>query len=114
MANLAFLVAMVLVQKSISSCVKFASPRHISHPTIVICPFLAEEKTISAASGSHQILYSAAGVTLPTQQAAPPITTMFLIKSMILGSLLKAVPKLVNGPKVTIVISFGFSKTVLI
>src|ERR1039458_5826143 len=35
----------------------------------------AERATIRAASGSTQMLYSAAGVTLPSQHGAPPITT---------------------------------------
>ncbi len=34
-----------------------------------------ERKQARAASGSHQMLYSAAGVTFPTVQAAPPMTT---------------------------------------
>ena len=35
-----------------------------------------ERATMRAASGSTQMLYSAAGVTLPSQHGAPPITTV--------------------------------------
>ena len=38
----------------------------------------ASRSTMRAASGSHQMLYSAAGVTLPSQQGAPPMTTQRL------------------------------------
>ena len=52
---------------------RHAAPRHSSHPTISMG--MPERKQMRAASGSHQMLYSAAGVTLPTVQAAPPMTT---------------------------------------
>ncbi len=37
-------------------------------------PMDPESTTIFAASGSHQMLCSAAGVTFPTAQQAPPMT----------------------------------------
>src|SRR6267143_238644 len=50
-----------------------ASPRQRCQPTSSMGrPLLT---TMRAASGSHQMLYSAAGVTLPSQQGAPPMTT---------------------------------------
>ena len=47
------------------------------------------------------MLYSAAGVTLPSQQGAPPITTQRPIRSASLGSRLSASAILVSGPSVT-------------
>ena len=47
------------------------------------------------------MLYSAAGVTLPSQQGAPPITTQRPIRSASFGSRLSASAMLVRGPSVT-------------
>ena len=60
-----------------------------------------ERKTARAASGSTQMLYSAAGVTLPSQQGAPPITTQRPIRSASSGSRSSASAILVSGPSVT-------------
>ncbi len=43
--------------------------------------------TMRAASGSTQMLYSAAGVTLPSQHGAPPMTTQRLTFAAIVGLL---------------------------
>src|SRR5437763_2586324 len=64
--------------------------------------------TILAASGSTQMLYSAAGVTLPSQHGAPPITTQRLTFDTMPGFLEAASATLVNGPNVTR-ISPGFA-----
>ena len=55
-----------------------------------------------AASGSHQMLNSAAGVTLPTVQAAPPMTMQRLTFWTISGARLSASATLVSGASVTI------------
>src|SRR5947208_7792806 len=57
----------------ISSGFRAASPGQRCQPTNSTGSPL--RSTIRAASGSHQMLYSAAGVTLPSQQGAPPMTT---------------------------------------
>ena len=54
-----------------------------------------------AASGSYQILNSAAGVMLPTDQAVPPMTTQRLTRGTISGARLTARAMLVSGPNVT-------------
>ena len=64
-----------------------------------------------AASGSTQMLYSAAGVTLPTQQGLPPITTTKPISFAIEGAFSRASARLVKGPSVTSV-NPGFFLTV--
>ena len=93
---------------SISSSVRFASPLQSSHPTIVISG-CCDWKTTSAASGSHQMLYSAAGVTFPTVLEAPPIITIFFNIKNESGYFEIKFAILVRGPSVTSVISFGFS-----
>lgn len=50
-----------------------AEARAACHPTSSIGK--PERRTIRAASGSTHLLYSAAGVTFPSQQGFPPITT---------------------------------------
>jgi len=76
-----------------------ASPRHRCHPTSSMGrPLLT---TMRAASGSHQMLYSAAGVTLPSQQGAPPMTTQRLTFAAMPGILCKARATFVSGPSVT-------------
>ena len=57
--------------------------------------------TMLAASGSTQMLYSAAGVTLPSQHGLPPITTQRLTLAAIPGFLEIASATLVSGPSVT-------------
>ena len=58
-------------------------------------------KTMRAASGSTQMLYSAAGVTLPSQHGAPPMTTQRPILFASPGSRASASATLVSGPRVT-------------
>ena len=58
--------------------------------------------TIRAASGSTQMLNSAAGVTFPSQQGAPPITTQRETFLVMPGFRAKAKAMLVSGPSVTI------------
>ena len=62
---------------------------------------MPERKQIRAASGSHQMLYSAAGVTLPTVQAAPPITTQRPTFAAMSGAWSSASAMFVSGPSVT-------------
>ncbi len=54
-----------------------------------------------AASGSTHMLYSAAGVTFPSQHGLPPMTTHRLTLSTILGSRATASATLVSGSRVT-------------
>ena len=96
MANLAFAVPSASIA-AISSCCKTDAPRETCQPTISMLSF--ERKTARAASGSTQMLYSAAGVTLPSQQGAPPITTQRPIRSASFGSRLSASAMLVSGPE---------------
>ena len=98
MANFAFAVPSASIAAISSSC-NTDAPRETCQPTISILSF--ERKTARAASGSTQMLYSAAGVTLPSQQGAPPITTQRPIRSASLGSRLSASATLVSGPSVT-------------
>ena len=63
-----------------------------------------------AASGSTQMLNSAAGVTLPSQQGAPPMMMQRLTESASRGSRDKARAIFVSGPSVTISMP-GFSRT---
>src|SRR5216683_3331955 len=56
-----------------SSGFKAASPRHRCQPTNSMGSPLCS--TTLAASGSHQMLYSAAGVTFPSQHGAPAMIT---------------------------------------
>ena len=65
-----------------------------------------------AASGSTQMLNSAAGVTLPSQQGAPPITTQRFTEAASFGSRSRAMATFVSGPRVMISMP-GFSRTVL-
>ena len=62
--------------------------------------------TIAAASGSAQMLNSAAGVTLP-REAEPPMITKSLTHDASRGSRRSASPMLVSGPVATSVISPG-------
>ena len=98
MANFAFAVPSASIA-AISSSLKTDAPRETCQPTISILSF--ERKTARAASGSTQMLYSAAGVTLPSQQGAPPITTQRPIRSASSGSRSSASAILVSGPSVT-------------
>ena len=98
MANFAFAVPSASIAAISSSC-KTDAPRETCQPTISMLSF--ERKTARAASGSTQMLYSAAGVTLPSQQGAPPITTQRPIRSASFGSRLSASATLVSGPSVT-------------
>ena len=98
MANLAFAVPIASIA-SISSSRNTDGPRETCQPIISILSF--ERNTARAASGSTQMLYSAAGVTLPSQQGAPPITTQRPMRSASLGSRLSASAILVSGPRVT-------------
>ena len=82
MANFAFAVPSASIA-AISSSLKTDAPRETCQPIISILSF--ERKTARAASGSTQMLYSAAGVTLPSQQGAPPITTQRPIRSASFG-----------------------------
>ncbi len=61
-------------------------------------------KTIAAASGSAQMLNSAAWLTLP-RLAEPPMITKSLTQLASRGSRLSASPMLVSGPVATSVIS---------
>ncbi len=63
-------------------------------------------KTIAAASGSAQILNSAAWFTLP-RDAEPPMITKSLTQDASRGSRRSASPMLVSGPVATSVISPG-------
>ena len=72
MAKCAFAVPSASIA-AISASLSTEAPRETCQPTISIGSF--ERKTARAASGSTQMLYSAAGVTLPSQHGAPPITT---------------------------------------
>ena len=83
MAKRALLVPSASIA-AISASFSTEAPRETCQPTISIGS--AERKTARAASGSTQMLYSAAGVTLPSQQGAPPITTQRPIFSAIPGS----------------------------
>ena len=83
MANFAFAVPSASIA-AISSSLNTDGPRETCQPTISMLSF--ERKTARAASGSTQMLYSAAGVTLPSQQGAPPITTQRPIRSASFGS----------------------------
>src|ERR1700722_11461597 len=76
-----------------------AAPRHRCQPINSMGSPLCI--TIRAASGSTQMLYSAAGVTLPSQQGLPPITTQRLTLAAMDGSLDTANATLVSGPSVT-------------
>src|SRR6202021_2979620 len=98
MANFALAVPIASIA-AISSSRKTDGPRETCQPTISMLSF--ERKTARAASGSTQMLYSAAGVTLPSQQGAPPITTHRPTRSASLGSRLSASAILVSGPSVT-------------
>ena len=64
------------------------------------------QKTIAAASGSAQMLYSAAWFTLP-REAEPPMITKSLTHVASRGSRRSASPMLVSGPVATSVISPG-------
>src|SRR6202042_1208781 len=97
MANFALAVPSASIA-AISSSRKTDGPRETCQPTISILSF--ERKTARAASGSTQILNSAAGVTLPSQQGAPPITTQRLTWLAIDGFLIRASATLVSGPSV--------------
>ena len=68
-------------------------------------------KTAAAASGSAQMLYSAAGVVLP-RPADPPMITNCRTQSASRGSRLTASAMLVSGPVATRVISPGAARTV--
>ena len=54
--------------------------------------------TISAASGSANILNSAEGVTFPCIKYPPPIIAISVIRVFMLGFFVKANATLVNGP----------------
>ena len=84
---------------AISSSRNTEGPRETCQPIISIGSF--ERKTARAASGSTQMLYSAAGVTLPSQLGAPPITTQRPILSTRLGSRSSASAMLVSCRSVT-------------
>ena len=60
-----------------------------------------ERKQACAASGSHQMLYSAAGVMFPTVQAAPPMTTQRPTRDAMSGASASARATFVRGPRVT-------------
>ena len=66
--------------------------------------------TTAAASGSAQMLYSAAGVTLP-RPADPPMITNSRTQSASRGSRRTASAMLVSGPVATSVISPGAAPT---
>ena len=68
-------------------------------------------KTAAAASGSAQMLYSAAGVTLP-RPADPPMITNSRTQSVSRGSRFTASAMLVSGPVATSVIWPGAALTV--
>ena len=77
-----------------------AAPRESCQPTSSMGS--CERSTTRAASGSTQKLYSAAGVTLPSQQGAPPITTQRLTFAASAGHCRSASARLVSGPRVMI------------
>src|ERR1700730_13985016 len=85
---------------SMSDELSTASPRHRCQPTISMGSELL--KTMRAAAASHQMLYSAAGVTLPSQDGAPPMTTQRLTFAAMPGLFSKASATFVSGPSVTI------------
>src|SRR5260370_41375413 len=78
---------------------KYASPLHRCQPTIYTGSPL--RSTIRADSGSHQMLYSASGVTLHSQHGAPPMTTKRPTLAAMPGFRCKAKATFVRGPKVT-------------
>ena len=82
-----------------SSLFRTASQRDSCHPINSTGNWLSI--TILAASGSTQMLYSAAGVTFPSQQGAPPITTQRLTFPAIAGCFVSASARFVSGPSVT-------------
>src|SRR5207245_11060548 len=82
-----------------SSGFNAASPRQRCQPTNSTGSPL--RKTIRAASGSHQMLYSAAGVTLPSQHGAPPMITQRPTLEAMPGLRCKAKAMFVRGPRVT-------------
>ena len=98
MANFAFAVPSASIA-AISSSFSTEAPRETCQPIISILSF--ERKTARAASGSTQMLYSAAGVTLPSHAGAPPITTQRPIRAASSGSRSSASAMLVSGPSVT-------------
>src|SRR6266853_649184 len=82
-----------------SSGFNTASPRHRCQPTSSMGSPL--RNTICAASGSTQMVYSAAGVTLPSQHGAPPMTTQRPTLAAIDGFFATARARFVSGASVT-------------
>jgi len=83
--------------------------RVTSNPSMVTVQ--PARNTAAAASGSAQMLYSAAGVTLP-RLAEPPMITKAWTQSASRGSRRTASAMLVRGPVATSVISPGAARTV--